>query len=269
MAIIDHYRPPTGVDMQERRRQMIAERMEKSYADRIANASKLQNLRGHRIYGADGAQPIEQGDEAAPVSEIKEESYYPKLSSEKAQAMIERMRQSVRDRQNDQGGLTIRMEPPTGYNQNGVAHFTNEVDQIEVERLFSRGPKGDYSSSFFFDRDNMPKENFLDDAVKQYEERYNALSSMEYSSEQQKLMALSYLDQDFAAYTHSAFKRAGLSEEDTQIAAEAFSREFRMGMISGQGIEKSQLNALRKLNEISPSLIKQVQYSGYSFSFEA
>ncbi len=82
-------------------------------------------------------------------------------------------------------------------------------------------------------------------------------------------MTLSYLDRDFEAYTHTAFRRAGLSDEDVNIAAEAFSREFRMGMISGQGVDQSQLSALRKLNELSPSLIQQVQYSGYSFDFGA
>ncbi len=263
------YRPPTVVDMQEQRRRHYAESMEASYAKRLEDVKR--STRGMaRRYGSTEPQLIQrasQGEYTAP--EIKDESYYPKLSNEKAQAMVERMRQNLRDRQNVNGGLTIRMEPQEGYNADGFAHQTNQVDQIEVERLFSRGPNGDYSSSYFFDRENIPKKNFLDDAVSQYKERYESLSSLEYESEQEKLMTLSYLDQDFNAYAHTAFRRAGLSDEDVQIAADAFSREFRMGMISGQGIEKSQLNALRKLNELSPSLIQQVQYSGYSFDFGA
>ncbi len=256
--------------MQEQRRRHYAESMEASYAKRLEDAKlSARGMAGR--YGSGEPKMIQRASQAEySDTEIKEESYYPKLSNEKAQAMIERMRQNARDRQNGVGGgLTIRMEPQEGYNADGFAHQTNAVDQIEVERLFSRGPNGDYSSSYFFDRENIPKENFLDDAVSQYKERYDSLNSLEYESEQEKLMTLSYLDRDFEAYSHAVFRNAGLSDEDVQIAAEAFSREFRMGMISGQGIEKSQLNALRKLNEISPSLIKQVQYSGYSFDFGA
>ncbi len=37
--------------------------------------------------------------------------------------------------------------------------------------------------------------------------------------------------------------------------------------LNRKGVEQSQLEALRKLNEVSPSLINQIQYSGCSFDF--
>ncbi len=264
MANISSYRPPSGISLEEQRRRHYAEQMEQSYAKQIADAQqKAQGMAGRyrKIY----AQPLTDEQKAAQEAQRAEtERALPSVAQEKAQSIMNKMREMIKRRQSEMAENRAASALAITFTGASI-----QVDQLEIERFFARGANGDYSKSLYFDRNAIPKQNFLDDAVKQYEERYTALSSMQYSSEQQKSMAFSYLNQDFAAYTEMSFKSAGLSKEDSQIAAQAFSREFSMSVTSGRGFEQSQLSALRKLSEMSPSLIKQVQYSGYSFSIEA
>ena len=117
------------------------------------------------------------------------------------------------------------------------------------------------------DDSNIPKENFLDEGVEQYKKAYTALDKMYYANDQEEALRKSELDKDFIDYVQTGFEQAGLSKEDAAFVADTFSREFRMGIIGGKGFEQSQLEALRKLNEVSPSLINQIQYSGYSFDY--
>ncbi len=117
------------------------------------------------------------------------------------------------------------------------------------------------------DESSIPKENFLDEGVEQYKKAYTALDKMYYANDQEEALRKSELDKDFVNYVQTGFEQAGLSKEDAAFVADTFSREFRMGMIDGKGFEQSQLDALRKLNEVSPSLINQIQYSGYSFDY--
>ncbi len=87
--------------------------MDQSYAKRIEDAQ--QSKRGmagrYRIAGEQTVQNVIR--EQADVPALKEEGYFPKLSNEKAQTLIERMRENVRNRASN-GGLTISMEPQEG-----------------------------------------------------------------------------------------------------------------------------------------------------------
>ncbi len=169
------------------------------------------------------------------------------------------------------------------YDENGYAVPTDEYQKIADSFEQSRNPQtasqaarekwrqettlmlgGEWNR---MDDSNIPKENFLDEGVEQYKKAYNALDKMYYANDQEEALRKSELDKDFADYVQTGFEKAGLSEEDAAFVADTFSREFRMGMIGGKGFEQSQLEALRKLNEVSPSLISQIQYSGYSFDF--
>ncbi len=103
------YRPPTGVNMREQRRMHRERMMEESYAKRIEDA-KLSSRGMPGRHGFSEPQMIQRASqEEYTDSVIKDESHFPKLSNEKAQAIIERMRQNIWDRQNGGGSLTIRM----------------------------------------------------------------------------------------------------------------------------------------------------------------
>lgn len=175
--------------------------------------------------------------------------------------------------------LTI-MEANSEYNEAGYAHFSSEMKQAQARDMFNNGFAGAtwYNAStkqehvipsgggHHFNRNNIPSENCVDEAVEQYKARYTSLDSKTYESDEQERLTKSLLDQDFSAYLHSGFKKAGLSEDEANKATKIFTNEFRIGVVSGKSIEQSKLDGLRKLNEISPELNERAKYTS-SFSF--
>ena len=210
----------------------------------------------------------------------------PRYDEEYGLYMMNRMREAAQKRAAE-GGMTISGKnvfqqasshrQTLLYDENG---FSRELQNPETAAYYERlrNPQtaaekrqaeeykknGDLPS---MDKSAIPKENFLDAAVEQYKKKYAAIESKDYELGNLEALQKSVLDLDFVDYVQKGFEQAGLSKEDAASAADVFSREFRMGMLNRRGFEQSQLNALRKLNEVSPSLIKQIQYSNYSFDF--
>ena len=269
------------------------EAAQKRAAEGKTNVDSTQN--GYYEPYAQGAQyqqqsaPVETSSEAISTTAndpAVQTSPGPKIDREYALNVVNRMRENWQNRVAE-GGLTISgknvFEQASShrqtllYDENG---FSRELQNPETAAYYERlrNPQtaaekrqaeeykknGDLPS---MDKSAIPKENFLDAAVEQYKKKYAAIESKDYELGNLEALQKSVLDLDFVDYVQKGFEQAGFSKEDAASAADVFSREFRMGMLNRRGFEQSQLNALRKLNEVSPNLIKQIQYSNYSFDF--
>ena len=179
----------------------------------------------------------------------------PRYDHEYAMFLMNRMRANAQNRAAE-GGLTISGKNTFQqasshrqtllYDENGFSRELQDPLTVEYfEKL--RNPKTEMEKRRAelhrrlgglpsMDKSAIPKENFLDAALEQYKKEYAAIESKTYELGNQKALQISVLDLDFMDYVQ-------------------------------KGFEQSQLNALRKLNEISPNLIKQIQYSNYSFDY--
>ncbi len=284
MNIENAYRPPMeNVDMLARRKAYWHDVAQQNHAEQVAKSRASGNSRpdgylqkAGRYQGASeaaqsqGNQPLSLSDAPTAIQERIEQ-----LGG--MDGIIGRMRARMQEQQlRAESGLTLQIHgrptsPSDAYDANGFAVKTNDAQQKWAESLFSefhKPPKNAGVDHYYLDKGAIPKENFLDEGIEQYRERYAALSDESlYATVHEERLAKSELDRDFADYVKTGFEQAGLSEEDAAFVADTFSREFRMGMISGKSVDQSKLDGLRKLNALGSDLIDSIQYSGYSFDF--
>ena len=284
MNVENAYRPPMeNVDMLARRKSYWHDVAQKNHAEKVAMNRASGNSRpdgylqkAGRYQGSSNAIQS-QDNQPLPLSEAPAEIQERINNLGGIGGIIGRMRARMQEEKlkaESGGSLQIQGRPTSpsdAYDENGFAIKTNDEQQKWAESLFSELHKPTKSAGvdhYYLDKSNIPKENFLDEGIEQYRERYAALSDESlYATVHEERLAKSELDRDFVDYVKAGFEQAGLSEEDAAFIADTFSREFRMGMINGKSVDQSKLDGLRKLNSLGSDLIKSIQYSGYSFDF--